>query len=283
MELQAYGQIGLNQEQARILREQANQAKLDTRKKLVDTLAYIRANEYTFTQEQADIAKRLLERVQKTPTATEIQSGKSLNLMLADLAKFGNQPMRVPTISLDEDVLKLVNLSGPGSGGNIALLRDNGRFTWTQAFSDQNIISDKERKDIELEAQQLYQQAANGKVDPNTLKDLETGLRTARANLTKQISALPTGSFLEAQRFLDAFDAAVTGLKSGDVALNLDFQQKFIKGGKSVQELVDYLGAKGLRFAPASVGEERAYTALQAALSAHSMAIHSQVTVVQKG
>src|SRR5262249_46936511 len=36
--LQAYGQLGLTQEQARILREQANQAKLDTRKKYVDTL-----------------------------------------------------------------------------------------------------------------------------------------------------------------------------------------------------------------------------------------------------
>ena len=86
----AYGQLGLNQEQARILREAATQAKLDTRKKTLDTMTYLRENEYTFTKEQADIAKRLLQRVQKTPTSAEIQTGKSLNVLMDDLYKFEN-------------------------------------------------------------------------------------------------------------------------------------------------------------------------------------------------
>src|SRR5208282_5789360 len=111
----AWGQVGLDQEKARIMREMANQARLDTRKKLVDTIAYVRANEYTFTKEQADIAKRLLERVQKTPTQNEIQSGRSLNVLLKDLVAFKNQQLHVPTITLDEDVLKLITVSGPGS------------------------------------------------------------------------------------------------------------------------------------------------------------------------
>ena len=167
LELMAWGQVGLDQEKARILRETANQAKLDTRKKLVDTLAYIRANEYTFTKEQADIAKRLLERVQKTPSQAEVQSGRSLNVLLKDLVAFKNQQLRGPTVVLDEDVLKLVNLSGPDSSGNVGLLRDNGQFTWPAAFEDKQVIGEKERKDIDLEAKQLYQQAANGSPDAN--------------------------------------------------------------------------------------------------------------------
>src|SRR5262245_35124475 len=51
--LDAYGQLGLSQEQARILREQANQAKLDTRVKAVDVTAYERANKYWYSDEQA--------------------------------------------------------------------------------------------------------------------------------------------------------------------------------------------------------------------------------------
>jgi hypothetical protein len=277
VDLIGYGQLGLDQEKSRILREAANQARLDTRKKIIDTLAYIRANEYTFTKEQADIAKRLLERVQKTPTQTEIQSGRSLNILLKDLVVFKNQQIHGPTITLDEDVLKLVNVSGPGSSGNISLLRDNGQFTWPAAFDDKDVISAKERKDLDLEVRQLYQQAAQGGTDINMLRNVDTSLRTVRANLAKQVNNIPTNNYLEAQRFLDDFDAAVVGIKKGDVILNLDFQKNFVKGGRSVTDLVSYLGDRGLQFAPAGTGDERAYVALQAGLSAHSLAIHNEI------
>jgi hypothetical protein len=279
--LRGYGELGIDAEKARILREQANQAKLDTRKKTIDTMAYIRANEYTFTQEQADIAKRLMQRMQKNPTPTEIQTGKSLNILVDDLAKWETMPnadkARLPMVTLDEDVLKKVNLTSPGSSGNIGLLRDNGSFTWPTAFDSSEIVSEKERKDIELQARELYQQAANAKPDKNTIGDLESGLRNLRTKLSKAGNVRPLES-LEAQRFLDSFDAAVTGLKNGDLVANLDFQNTFAKGGRTVKELIDYLAKKGMRFAPANANESAAYNALQTALVARSMAIHSEVS-----
>jgi hypothetical protein len=281
-ELQAYAQLGVSQEQARILREQANQAKLDTRKKTIDTLAYIRANEYTFTQEQADIAKKILERVQKTPTNAEIVNGKSLNILIDDLGKFGNKQFRGQTVTLDEDVLKLINVTGPGGGGaNIALLRDNGRFNWPSVF-EEKFVDAKLRKDIELQAQELFQQSLNAKIDKNVLKDLKANLRVLRETLTKNRSEVLTQNYLEGQRFLDDFDNAVLALERGDAALNVEFQSKFAKGGKTVQELVEYLTTKGLKIAPAAQGDERAYYAVQAALAAHSLAIHSQVAAANK-
>ena len=71
-------------------------------------------------------------------------------------------------------------------------------------------------------------------------------------------------------------------LEKGDAVLNLDYQQKFAKGGKTVQELVEYLKSKGLRFAPATAGDERAYQALQAALSAQSLALGNQIVASGK-
>src|SRR3954454_15772376 len=38
--LDAYGNVGIDMEKARVIREQANQAKLDTQKKTVDVVAY---------------------------------------------------------------------------------------------------------------------------------------------------------------------------------------------------------------------------------------------------
>jgi hypothetical protein len=276
-DIQAYAQYGLSAEKARILREQANQAKFETRKKLVDTLAYIRANEYTFTQEQADIAKRLLQRIQNTPTATEIQTGKSLNILMQDLSKFDSKQLRAQTVTVDEEILKLLNVSG--SYGNLGLLRNDGQVPWPLVFEDTNVLAKKDREDIDNYAKQLFFQVANanGKLDGNTLKDLDSALRNLRDDLQKKIKIVNTQNYLEGKRFLDDFDAAVVALRKGDAVLYLDYAQKFAKGGRTVQELVEYMTKNGLKFAPAMPGDERAYHAVQTALAAQSLALHSQV------
>jgi hypothetical protein len=280
-ELQAIGQLGLTQEQARILREQANQAKLDTRKKLVDTLAYIRANQYTFTQEQADIAKRLLERVQVTPTNTEVTSGKSLNILLKDLGKFTSKQLLARSVTIDEDILRLLNVTG--SHGNMGLLRNDGQIPWPPAFSNKDVLPDDLREAIDNYAKLLFFQAANGngKLDANVLKNLDVSVGKLRDNLNKNVNKLGA-DYLDGARFLEQLEAAVTALKKGDAVLFLDFNQKFAKGGRTVQELVEYMTKNGLTFAPAMPGEERAYFALQAALSAQSLALHNEVAAAGK-
>ncbi len=66
-------------------------------------------------------------------------------------------------------------------------------------------------------------------------------------------------------------------LERGAAPLNLEFHQKFAKGGKTVQELADYMNARGLTFTAAAAGDERVYYALQTALAAHSLWLHSQL------
>ena len=115
-----------------------------------------------------------------------------------------------------------------------------------------------------MQAQELYQQAANAKPNNNTVRDLESELQNLRAKLTGGPKSGSPSNYLEGQKFLDSFDAAVIALKKGDVVTNLEFQQKFnAKGGRTVQELVDYMGSRGLKFAPVNGGDERAYYSLQ--------------------
>jgi len=283
-ELQAIGQLGLNQEQARILREQALQAKLDTRKKLVDTLAYIRANQYGFTQEQADIAKRLLERVQAAPTTTEVATGKSLNILLKDLSKFSTKQLSARTYTLDEDILKLLNVTG--GHGNLALLRNDGQIPWPGVFSNTTVLPEKMREDMDNYAKLLYYQAANnagGKVDPNVLRNMELASDKLRDNLKKNINNVGgSPNYLEGTRFLDDLDAAILALRKLDAGAYLDFNQRFARGGKTVQELVEYMSKNGLSFAPSMPGDERAYQAVQTALAAQSVALHGEVAAAGK-
>ena len=282
-----YGSSGgadysLKAEQARNLHQQADQAWLDTRKKAVDTLAYIRAHQYTVTQQQLDIAKRILERVQKLPTSQEIVSGTSQNILMKDLEQLAAPPVRSSSVMLDEDVLKSLNVTGHGNSGNIGLLRDNGRFAWPSVFDEESLASDQQKKDVEVRAQELFQQALNAKIDKNALKDIRSSLRSLRESLRKSIKEVPAQSYLEGLRFLNDFDDAVIALEKGDAAASLDFQQKFATGGKTVQELVDYMKNKALRLAPANPGDERVYHVLQTALAAHSTVLHNLINAAAK-
>jgi hypothetical protein len=243
---------------------------------------YIRTHQYTVTQQQLDIAKRILERVQKMPTNEEVASGKSLNILIKDLEQLAGLPVRNTSVMLDEDVLRSLNVTGQGSSGNIGLLRDNGRFAWPSVFDEENLTGDQQKKDVEVHAKELFQQAINAKIDKNALKDIRSSLRGLRGSLRKNFKEVPAQSFLEGLRFLDDFDAAVIALEKGDAVVTLDFQQKFATGGKTVQELVDYMKSKALRFAPANPGDERVYQVLQTALATHSMVLHNLISAAAK-
>jgi hypothetical protein len=255
-----------------------SQAQLDTPKKQADTLA----NHYSSTQEQADMAKKLLERLQAMPTAIEVVTGKSLNVILQALSKFTSKQLRLETVTLDENMLKSLNVTG--SNANLGLLRNDGQIPWATVFDNTTVLPSQQRADIDNYAKILFCQAANnagGKLDPNVLTDLELAAGQLRKRLNKNINVVGTQSYLEGSRFLDHFDGGVLALRKGDVVLYLDFIQKFAKGGKTVAELVEYVSKNGLTFAPAMPGDERAYHALQAAQSAQSLGL--QVAMASAG
>src|SRR5437868_2946839 len=107
--MRAYGTVITSQEQARIVRELALQAKLETRKKKFDLDLYIKANTPTFTDEQAKIAKTTLKRIQTNSSEPEIVNGMALNLLLADMRKYPDKKPKVEPFALSGDVLGHLN------------------------------------------------------------------------------------------------------------------------------------------------------------------------------
>jgi hypothetical protein len=272
--MNSYGQLTLQQEQARILREQANQAKLDTKKKKFDLAAYIRDNTPTFWQEQARIAHNTLRRIQTTATPAEIWSGKSLNVLLNALARTATQKSTVDPIKLDEDIIKHLNVTK--KYGNLGLLRNNGQFVWPSAL--RNLVPAEERNAITTETQRLFRQAANAQLDPDTLRDLRANIDKIRDLLVKSANEIRQVPYMEAKRFLNDFDDALTALENGDATAYFDFQAQFAGGGKSVEDLVRFMTKSGMRFAPATAGDENAYQALHDALVGYSMGYESLVS-----
>ncbi|MCC6421214.1 MAG: hypothetical protein IT429_23505, partial [Gemmataceae bacterium] len=216
--LNAYGTLSLQHEQARLMREQVNQAKLETAKKRVDTLSYIRDHTPTFGQEQERIARQTLQRIQTTATPIEIWAGKSQNIILRDLTRHANRKSQAGAMTLDEETLRRLNVTR--SHGNMGLLRNNGQFTWPAAL--RTILPKEERDTIDKETQALVRQAANAPApDIDRLRDLKSVLGKARTTLTKSVLDVPTRQYLDANRFLNDFDAALIALERGDAAAYL--------------------------------------------------------------
>jgi len=272
--MNAYGNVLTQQEQARLMREQANQAKIETAKKRFEYELWVKANTPTYTEIQAKIAKDTLKRIQNTNNVMEIWSGRAPKILLDDLRnKVRGKKVSIDPIPLSEEVLKHLNITTK-SGGNLGLLRNEGRFAWPTALSD--LLPKEEREQIEMMAARAVNKAANGADPGNLVPDLQSALTKARETLSQKVGEIPTTQYIQAQRFLNDFDAAGQGLAQKDANKFFQFQ-RWASGGKTVQEVVDYMAENGLEFAPAVQGDESAYQALNSALQAYNIAFNNQV------
>jgi hypothetical protein len=173
-------------------------------------------------------------------------------------------------IPLGENVLRHINVTAKENHGNLALLRDYGRFTWPHALTAKGMVSPEDQMNIGLKAQTAVQEALRGSVPRETVADLKTALSAVGDKLIRKVNDIPGRDYLEAKRFLNNFDAACIALDNGEAVGYFNFQQ-WIGGGKTIQEVVDYLAREGLLFAPAIHEGESAYRAAHSALAAYDL------------
>src|SRR4029077_17345056 len=108
--LKGYGTAIISPEQARLVRAQAMQAKIDTARKRFDFELYIKANTPTFADEQKKIAQNTLKRIQVASIPAEIQNGKALNILLDDVRNFPLKKANMDPIPMSDDILKQLNV-----------------------------------------------------------------------------------------------------------------------------------------------------------------------------
>jgi hypothetical protein len=268
----AQGQYLLDWEKALILREKSYQARIETRKKLIEQRLWEQSLIPSLTEVQEKVAKMKLRRSQSgVASANEIWSGEALNTLLKDLARNQGKKPSVESIPLDEDVLKQINVTSP-RGSNLGLLRSQAPLNWPTALRDMPDTKGL-RAEVDTLASQATSQAATGKVDQGVLKDLQADLSKLRGQLSKS-EDIPTGQYLEAKRFLSSLEDAVASLRNGDATRALSFSKDFVGKGKTVRDLVDYMASRGLQFAPAVSGDEAAYQALYSALQNYDVAFN---------
>ena len=81
--------------------------------------------------------------------------------------------------------------------------------------------------------------------------------------------------YIEANTFINNLNDAIKALQQPDAGNY--FTGKYALKAKTVPELVNFMTAQGLQFAPSTPGDEAAYAALQEALASYDRAVNPNV------
>jgi hypothetical protein len=255
-------------QQARLEREKANQSHLQTRRRIAEEAEWERGRLFPDPEKarQQDL-ESALDRARRDPPLTEVWSASSLNTLFNHLASQPRgQLAKGPNIPLDEDTLKSINLTAGDTLANAGLLKDGGKLQWPRSLQAPEFSEDRTRLGrLTEEAVQKLKFNPNAPVPPGLLKDMRNNLDRMRERLDESVGDRSPSQYIEARRFLNQVRDALAAL--GDPKVSTYFGQNWVSKAKNVAELIDYMKSKGLRFAPATAGDEPAYNAVYRALA----------------
>ncbi len=257
------GQYLIDQHYAHVVKQQAAQAKIDTRRQAFDEWLYERANTPTLEDDRELARMENLRRQYNDPPITEIWSGLALNTLLDAITKEDKQRGPGPEVPLNTQSLRDINVSAGGLTGSVGLLRNGGRLQWPFVFRGKAYQA--ERKRLDQLAKQAYEQAQNSGVDPDTVQGMTDVSNRLSARLLANVSNVDPNQYIAGKRFLSDLSDTITALQDPKVGNYLT--GKWSAQGDSVAELVAYMNRNGLRFGPSDPGGQAAYVSLYRSLA----------------
>jgi hypothetical protein len=265
--IRSQGQFMINKQEANIVREKYQQTKLETRRKEYEQWRWERDfKNQAYEQERKRIREAEIERDRTDPPQTQILAGASLNLLLAELKTAPNlSPGRSVPVHPDWLPHIHVTYASSGTGGNVGLLKGE-QIHWPLLLCQDDFTPQREA--IEKLLSQAKKEAPAGKAGADTLIEARRQVKQLEQRVVEELRASRNdlwtpGDFVDAKRSLREFSSALQMLQRSDAAYYLTPLR-----GRTVADLVQFMSEKGLSFAPATMGRERAYTALRQALAA---------------
>jgi len=264
----AYGKYQIDVNRARLLNQEVERSKIETRRKIFDEWRYERMNMPTAEDVRQKNREIDLTRARRDPPLAEVLTGSTMNTLLSHLKEAHGKNQRGQSLPIDEDLLKKINVTS-GHGGNIGLLKplaSNGKLTWPLSLRTSEF--DKLRRQTEFDAEDAVSRAkTNGEVDAALMTRLLDDAKQLHKKLEDSVGDLTPTQYIEGKRFLHLLDDALRALQDPNV--NNYFNRKYEARGKTVGDLVDYMNKEGLSFAGAMPGDEAAYKAVQNLLGAY--------------
>jgi hypothetical protein len=259
----------ISKQQANLIQQQAEQARVDTRRKQYEQWQWERSQAPTLEDVRQEAYMENLRRARNNPPDTEIWSGAALNTLLGTIQRTSAaNGIQGPTVPIDESIVKQINVTTGATNttsGSIGMLR-GGKLDWPAALRAETFSAHRGQIDQSV-ADAVNQIMASGQANADTVSSLTRAVTGLRSDLRAQIAEISTADYVRALRYINGLRDATGQLTSPSAANYLS--GRFQPRASTVGELVDQMTQNGVRFAPATPGNENAYSALYQSLIAY--------------
>jgi hypothetical protein len=223
-------------------------------------------------EEKERIAQERRDRHLFNPPTTEIWAAEPLNELLADMVKLTRRGTELPTVYLQPELLQHINLTSGLSEGNVSALAGGTRLSWPLSLTGEEFKPHRTRIDSLMAT--LIGEVKKGQLNKDDMDAMNRALLLLDQELLEHVREWAPNDYMEAKRFAGNIRASLKVLRQPDAQsyFNRDYTPK----GKTVAELVAYLDANGLQFAPAAPADKRAYIVFHRALATCDMAANAQ-------
>jgi hypothetical protein len=275
--INATGTLYNQQEQARVERQKADQAKIQTKRMAFDEMNYEKANTPSYAEEKEKTQALIVRRLMNSPLPPEIARGDTLNAMLPYIQSLEDSGVPGPPIKLNPLTLRNINVTtGMATGPSLGMLKDGGKVRWPPATRGPT------QKKLDEKLPLAMSQAARGELDEALYGEVLGGVRKIQDEVKQKLrkEQIDSASYLVATDFLGSLENSVKSLQSPNVDKYLD--GTYSARGGNVQELVDNMSALGLKFAPAAPGQEGAYQSLHSSFVSYARGAESMIASQQK-
>jgi hypothetical protein len=259
--IDAQGRFMISQQQAHLMNEEVQQKKLETRRKEVEHWAWERKFVAQAREEYKEMTHEMKIRTVVNESApVEIYNGAALNTLFEELKKNASLAQGGASAPVPPEVLPHIHVtSAAGGAGNAGLLKED-TITWPLLLAGRSDLADQ-RGQIEKLLNQSKEMVLHGQRPVNQIVELGQRVDQLQSQLSEEVrhddTAWSPGQYIAAKRSLTELKDVLTLLETKDAAFYFKPLQ-----GKTVADIVRYMKANGLYFAPATTGDERYYTAL---------------------
>jgi uncharacterized protein len=135
------------------------------------------------------------------------------------------------------------------------MLRAGGQVEWPIA------LRGKQQQKIDKLLASTYDAAVKNTLEPKQMKELRTEMKNLREDMRKKCAndEIESSSYMRALDFYHALEKSIDALERPDARKEL--AGAYSPRARNVQELVDFMTDNGVKFAPATPGDETAYQA----------------------
>lgn len=271
--INAQGQFLQDRQQAQIMGQQVKAEKTANRRRAIDEYLY----ELNVLPTPEDMRERerneAVKRSRNDPPLTEIWSGLAMNNLLKSIQILEGKQAQGPVVYLDQDMLPKINLTGGTSGVSLGILKNEGKLDWPLALSDDGY--EASRKTLDELCATAYREATYGKVQNPTLRKLTKEVDNLQLSLRENVAKTEPNEYVQSKKFLNDLAKSVKSLQDPNVSNYVN--RKWAARGNTVSELVQHISGQGLRFAPATPGDEPAYASVHRAMATYESGMSGSV------